>query len=59
LGKIINIIEKFEIILDEICKIKYDKNSDKNLIKLKIEEIKLMKISEIYTKIIINYLCEE
>ena len=56
MGKCIAIIEKFEIIFDELCKIKYVKNPDKSLINLKIEEISKMNICEIYTKIVINYL---
>jgi hypothetical protein len=56
LGNYINIIEKYAFIFEEICKIKYVKNMDKDIIKLKIEEIKSMNICEIYSKIVIDYL---
>jgi hypothetical protein len=56
LAKYIEIIEKFISIFEEICKIKYVKNMNKDLIELKIEEIRSMNICEIYTKITIDYL---
>jgi hypothetical protein len=56
LKKCIDIIERYEKVFEDICKIKYVKNPDKDLMKLKIEEIRELKLSEIYTKIVIDYL---
>ena len=56
LGRILELIEKFNVILNEICDIKYVRNPDMELIALKVEEIRSMNVSEIYTKIVIDYL---